>query len=149
MKEYSMDETDVLLLEELKADARKTVNELAARLGIPRSTVHERITRLRERGVIKKFTIEEDYSKTGIPTVAFILAAYDPSSHIKQREVAKEIATIPGVFSVHIISGEWDMLIKVRGKTIEDIGNLIVDRVRQTKGLAKTYTMSCFDAIKD
>jgi DNA-binding Lrp family transcriptional regulator len=149
VKEIKLDETDYLLLDALKKDARQTIAELSTRLGVPRATVHERIMRMKKAGVIKRFTIEEDYSKTGLPTLSFVFAEYDRQSPVNQHEVARQIAKISGVLGVYIVSGEWDLLIKVRGRTIEDIGNLILDRIRGTPGVFKTYTMACFDVAKD
>lgn len=149
MKEIKLDAKDYRILEALKEDARKTVANLSNELSIPRATVHERIMRLRKLNVIKKFTIEEDYKKTGFPTLSFVLAAYDPQGKVDQYAVAASISRIPGVYGVYIISGEWDLLIKVRGQSIEDIGNLIVNKIRRTPGVFKTYTMACFDVAKD
>jgi DNA-binding Lrp family transcriptional regulator len=149
MKETRLDENDRELLRALKKDSRATVAELSKALGMPRSTVHERIIRMRKAGIIKRFTIEEDYRKTGLPTMAFALASYDPQQKADQHEVAKEVSKIPGVLGVYIISGEWDMLIKIRGKSIEDIGMTVLNRIRNVKGVLKTYTMSCFEIVRE
>ncbi|MFN7991369.1 MAG: Lrp/AsnC family transcriptional regulator [Candidatus Micrarchaeia archaeon] len=149
MKEIKLDENDHHILDALKSDARQTIAELSTHLGIPRATVHERIMRMKKSGVIKRFTIEEDYRLTGLPTMSFVFAEYDRASKMDQHEVARQIAKIGGVLGVYIISGQWDLLIKVRGKNIEDIGNLILDRIRNTQGVFKTYTMACFEVAKD
>ena len=144
-----MDEHDFLLLESLKSDARQTIAELSTHLGIPRATVHERIMRMKKAGVIKRFTIEQDYQLTGLPTMSFVLASYATAARTDQHEAARAVARIPGILGVYIVSGEWDLLIKVRGKSIENIGTLILDRIRNTPGIAKTYTMACFEVAKD
>lgn len=149
MDEIKLDENDMYLLHALKKDARRTIAELSRELGMPRATVHERISRMRRAGVIKRFTIEEDYAKTGLPTLSFVLAEYDQQSHVSQREVARNIAKIGGVLGVYILSGGWDLLIKVRGKSIEDTGKIVLERIRATKGVFKTHTMVCFDIAKD
>jgi DNA-binding Lrp family transcriptional regulator len=149
MRELKPDEHDLLILDALKADARQTIAELSTRLGIPRATVHERIVRMKKAGVIKRFTIEQDYRLTGLPTMSFVFASYAPAARTDQHETARQVSRLPGVFGVYIISGEWDLLIKVRGKSIEDIGTLILDRIRNSPGIAKTYTMACFEVAKD
>lgn len=149
MDEIKLDENDMYLLHALKKDARRTIAELSRELGMPRATVHERISRMRRAGVIKRFTIEEDYAKTGLPTLSFVLAEYDQQSHVSQREVARNIAKIGGVLGVYILSGGWDLLIKVRGKSIEDTGKIVLERIRATQGVFKTHTMVCFDIAKD
>lgn len=149
MNEIKLDENDFHILHALKQDARQTIAELSNALGIPRATVHERISRMKKAGVIRRFTIEEDYSKTGLPTLSFVFVEYDRQSRLDQHEVARSISKISGVLGVYIVSGEWDLLAKVRGKNIEDIGNIILERIRTTPGVFKTYTMACFEVSKD
>jgi len=149
MSTIKMDEFDFCILHSLKKDARTTIAALSLSLGIPRATVHERISRMKRAGVIKRFTIEEDYSKTGLPTLSFVFVEYDKGARTDQHEVARKISSIPGVLGVYIVSGEWDLLVKVRGKNIEDIGNIILERIRTTPGVFKTYTMACFEVAKD
>ncbi len=149
MKQIKLDETDFLILDALKKDARQTIAEMSNALGVPRATVHERIMRMKKAGVIRRFTIEQDYRLTGLPTMSFVLASYAQAARTDQHEAARAVATIPGVLGVYIISGEWDLLIKVRGVSIESIGTLILDRIRNTPGIAKTYTMACFEVAKD
>ncbi|MBI5227451.1 Lrp/AsnC family transcriptional regulator [Candidatus Micrarchaeota archaeon] len=149
MQGIKLDEHDYSLLSSLNKDARQTIAELSTELGIPRATVHERIVRMKKAGVIKRFTIEQDYTKIGLPTLSFVFAAYDQSVKSNQHSVAERIGKISGVLGVYIISGEWDLLIKIRGKSIEDIGTVILDQIRETPGVIKTYTMACFDMVKD
>jgi len=149
VKEIKLDEIDYSLIDALRKDARQTIAELSTQLGVPRATVHERIVRMKKAGVIKRFTIEQDYSKTGLPTLSFVFASYIQAARTDQHEVARQVSKIPGVLGVYIISGEWDLLIKVRGKSIEDIGTLILDRIRNTPGIAKTFTMACFEIAKE
>jgi DNA-binding Lrp family transcriptional regulator len=149
VKEIKLDEHDYQILDALKSDARQTIAELSTQLGVPRATVHERIMRMKKAGVIKRFTIEQDYRITGLPTMSFVLASYASAARTDQHEAARLASKIPGVLGVYIISGEWDLLFKVRGKSIEDIGTLILDRIRNTPGIAKTYTMACFEVTKD
>ena len=53
------------------------------------------------------------------------------------------------VHEVYIISGEWDLLLKVRGKDTEEIGKLILDKIRGIEGVGKTVTCTCFSVIKE
>jgi DNA-binding Lrp family transcriptional regulator len=50
---------------------------------------------------------------------------------------------------VYITAGEWDLVLKVRGKSIEDIGMFIVDGIRRTPGIHTTRTVACFETVKD
>ncbi|WP_457754164.1 Lrp/AsnC family transcriptional regulator [Thermococcus sp.] len=144
-----LDKIDLRLLEELKKNARENIAALSKKLGIPRTTVHYRIKKLVEEGIIEKFTIKPNYKKLNLGTTAFILARYDPDSGLTQREVAERVATINGVYEVHIIAGEWDLLIKVRAASAEDIGKIVIDKLREIKGIDQTVTMVSFVTVKE
>jgi len=144
-----IDEKDEMILEELKKDSRQSTADISRHTKIPRVTVHERIKRLKEKGIIKRFTIQPDHSKLDGPTTAFVLVSYSPHHNTHQREVAQKIAKLPGVYEVHLIAGEWDLLLKVRGRSIEDIGKLILDKMREIPGVEKTFTMASFGMVKE
>ena len=144
-----MDTKDSIILEKLKENARKSVNEIAKEIGLPRTTVGERIKRMVKDGLIKKFTAMVNYEKLGMNATAFILVSFLPNPEISQRELAREIARIKNVYEVYIISGEWDLLLKVRGKDMEKIGHLVLDKLRTMEGVGKTITCSCFSVVKE
>ena len=144
-----MDEKDRSILEELTKDSRKTTKAIARELDIPRATVHDRIIRMERRGVIRRYTAVPDYGQLDLGVTAFILAQFDHAEGRSQRETADEIADIPGIFEVHLISGEYDMLLKVRGSSMEEIGNLVVDRLRDVKGVARTLTCASFSTVRE
>jgi DNA-binding Lrp family transcriptional regulator len=144
-----LDEKDSSILEELMEDSRKTTKAIAKSLGIPRATVHDRIVRMEARKVIRKYTAVPDYSQLGLGVTAFVLAQFEPTQGISQRDTAEEISSISGIFEVHMISGEWDMLLKVRGSSMEEIGKLVIDRLRDVKGVSRTLTCACFNTVKE
>ncbi len=144
-----LDEKDEKILEELKKNGRDSTADISRRTGIPRVTVHERIRRMQGKGVIRRFTVLPDYKKLGLPTTAFILVSYDPHSKVTQRELAEKIAKLGHVYEAHILAGDWDMLLKVRGESIEGIGKLVVDKLRGFEGIGRTLTIACFDTTKD
>jgi len=102
-----------------------------------------------ERGVIKGFTVIPDFGKLGEPVTAFILVSFLPNNHISQRELAEKISRLEGVHAVHLISGEHDILLKVRGESMERIGDLVIDKLRQMDGVGRTLTCTCFATVKD
>jgi Lrp/AsnC family leucine-responsive transcriptional regulator len=50
---------------------------------------------------------------------------------------------------VHIITGQWDLLLKARGNTLKEIGDLVLDRLREMEGIEKTETVAVFQTVKD
>jgi len=144
-----IDKKDEMILSELKKDARQTTKAIANTTHIPRVTVHDRIQKMIQNGIIKAFHVSIDYKKIGFPTEVFIFISFNTNPEVSQRQLAKQIASLPGVHDVHIISGEYDLLLKVRGKSLEDIGGLVVDKLRQLKGVGKTLTFACFETVKE
>src|SRR4030066_1042752 len=113
-----LDEKDSSILEELIKDSRKTTKASAKELGMPRATVHDRIVKMEQKGVIKRYTAVPDYVQLGLGVSAFILVQFEPEKGISQRETAEDIGSLPGIFEVHMISGEYDMLLKGRGASM-------------------------------
>jgi DNA-binding Lrp family transcriptional regulator len=144
-----IDEKDKMILAELKKNARNSTKDIAAHINIPRVTVHDRIQKMIQQGIIKSFNVSIDYKKIGYTTEVFIFISFISTPDVSQRELAKRIAKLPGVYDVHIISGEYDLLLKVRGKTLEEIGGLVVDKLRQLKGVGRTLTFACFETVKE
>lgn len=144
-----MDMKDIAIIEELKKNARKKVNEIAKEVNLPRTTTAERIKKMVKEGVIRKFTAVLNYEKLGMSIVAFILVSFIPNPKISQRELARKIARIKNVHEVYIIAGEWDLLLKVRGKNMQEIGCLILDKLRSMEGVGKTMTCTCFSVVKE
>ncbi len=144
-----IDEKDKRILEELAKDARLPTKRIAANLDIPRVTVHTRIEKMKQEGIIKKFTILKDFTKIGLPVTAFVFVAYNPQDNITQQQVAEKISQMENVFDVHLISGEWDMLVKLRGESLDQIGKIVLDDIRTLKGVAKTITCPSFSNIKN
>ncbi len=144
-----IDDKDLAILGILKKDSRRSTKAIASELEMPRATVHERIKRMMEKGVIRGFTVKLDHSKMGRPITAFVLISFLPEPTISQRNLAQDIALMEGVQEVHLISGEYDILVKVRGTSMDSIGSLVIDRIRMLRGVGRTLTCSSFAAVKD
>jgi DNA-binding Lrp family transcriptional regulator len=144
-----IDDKDEKILRQLLEDGRKSVVDIAQELGLPRATVQERLRKMTDSGLIKKFVAIPDYSKIGKQVTAYVFVTFRSDGNVSQRSLAETISMIPGVYEVSVISGEWDILLKVRAGSVEDIGRLVVDRLRATKGIEKTETCVAFQTIKE
>lgn len=91
-------------------------------------------------------------SKLNAGTTAFVLISfeYKGKDHVlSQRKVAKQIANFAEVQEVHIISGEWDILAKVKARDVEAVGGFIVDKLRLIGGIGRTLTCFVFESEKE
>lgn len=144
-----LDLKDKRILAELTADARKSAVEIARELEVPRATVQERIKRMIGSGVIRKFTVVPDYSKLGSHVTAYILVSFRSEESTSQRALAQKIARMPEVHEVSVISGQWDIVVKVRAESVQDVGAFVTEKLRAMKGIEKTETCVCFETIKE
>ena len=143
-----IDKEDAEILRILQSDARRASKRIASQIGIPISTVYAKTRRMEELGIIKGYKAILDGKKLGKGAAAFVLISF-ANIEISQREVAKRIARFPDVQEVHIISGDWDIMLKVKGEDVEAIGRFVVNELRDVKGVQKTLTCMVFDAVKE
>jgi DNA-binding Lrp family transcriptional regulator len=148
-----LDEKDHAILLLIQENSKLTANQIAKKINIPLTTVFAKIKRLEDQGIIKQYRAILDPQKLNLGTTAFILASVSYSKNneppITQRDVAEEIAHLPEVQEVHIITGNWDLLVKLRAENVEAIGKFVVDKLRRIKGLDKTLTCMVFETIKE
>ncbi|RLI17857.1 Lrp/AsnC family transcriptional regulator [Candidatus Bathyarchaeota archaeon] len=148
-----VDKKDIQILRIIQRNSKLTTREIAKQLKIPVTTVFTRIKRLEQKGIIKGYRAILDEKKLGKSTTAFILASFTyrtPNRELlSQRELAKEIAKFPEVQEVHIITGDWDLLIKIKAESVEAIGKFVIDKLRLVKGIEKTLTCVVFETEKE
>jgi DNA-binding Lrp family transcriptional regulator len=147
----SLDSGDVKILRIVQENCRLTARQISDKTGLPVTTVFAKIKRAERLGLVKGYNAVLDASKLGASTTAFIFAsfAYKDEEKASQRKVAKEIGGFPEVQEVHIISGEWDILIKVKVRDVDSVGKFVVDKLRLVRGVEKTLTCLVFESEKE
>lgn len=135
-----MDKTDSEILSALQEDAKAGLRKIAKKTGLPMSTAHHRILRMEEEGVIRRYSAIPDYRKIGLPVCAYVLVNVDYSGIRSQESVAREIRKLPNVLEANIISGEIDIIAKVRAADIDSLGEAVISKIRNIRGVAKTVT---------
>jgi len=150
-----LDEKDLSILSLIQENSKLTANQIAKKINIPITTVFAKIKRMEELGVIKYYRAILNAEKLNFGTAAFILAAvsYDTKKEddtlVSQRDVAEEISRFHEVQEVHVITGDWDLLVKLRAENVDAVGKFVVDKLRRIKGLEKTLTCMVFETVKE
>ena len=72
-----------------------------------------------------------------------------PTSGISQQDVAESIAKLENVVEVHVVAGQWDIILKARGASLKEIGELVVNQLRKIPGVGQTVTSGSFFVIKE
>jgi DNA-binding Lrp family transcriptional regulator len=144
-----LDDDDMRILSELRRDAGRPVKIIASQLGMRRSTVQYRIERMKQQGIVRRIVAVPDFSQIGLGVTAIILVTYAPQKAKSQQDLGAELAEIEGVVEVHVVAGSWDLILKVRGRSLEEIGELVVNRLRKVPGVGQTITCGCFFTLKE
>ena len=150
----SLDKRDVEILKLLQKNCRMTAKEISKKIGSPITTVYAKIKRMEELGVIKQYKAILDSKKLDKGAAVFILTSfvYRPGGREKplsQRDVAKQIAAFPEVQEVHIITGSWDILIKVKADHIDTLGKFVMDKLRIVEGIENTLSCIVYETVKE
>jgi len=149
-----LDEKDTAILALIQENSSLTAKQVAKKINAPITTVFAKIKRMEELGIIKEYRAIVAPEKLGSGTAAFILASVSyrakaDDTPVSQRTVSEEISKFPEVQEVHIITGDWDLLIKLRAENVDAIGKFVVDKLRLIKGLEKTLTCMVFETVKE
>ncbi len=140
-----LDEKDGKLLEILVRDCKMSTFEISGKTGMPVTTVHNRIKRLEAAGVITGYAARIDRKKLGKNVVAYIMVtvSYHPSpgKTISQVELAKRLNSLEEVEEASIVTGETDIVLKIRVDDIDALNNFIIDRLRKIEGIRRTRTL--------
>ena len=149
-----LDEKDQAILLLIQENSKLTANQIAKKINSPITTIFAKIKRMEELGIIKQYRAILSPEKLNLCTTAFILASVSYTTKtdgtpVSQREVAEEIARFQEVQEVHIITGDWDLLVKLRAENVDAVGKFVVDKLRLIKGLEKTLTCMVFETVKE
>jgi len=150
--EIKLDKKDLKILQIIQKNCQLSSKDIAKKVGSPITTVFSKIKRMEKMGIIKEYRAIVDPKKLGFSATAFILASVSYSINgekVSQREIAKEIAKFPEVQEVHIITGDWDLLIKIRAENVDKMGKFVIDKLRLVKGIEKTLTCMVFETVKE
>jgi Lrp/AsnC family leucine-responsive transcriptional regulator len=152
--ELKLDEKDWAILALVQRNCKLTARQIAGKINSPITTAFAKIKRMEKLGVIKEYKAILDSKKLNNDTTAFILASvsYRTKNNavpISQRAIAKEIAKFSEVQEVHIITGDWDLIIKLKAENVDTIGEYVIDKLRLVKGIEKTLTCMVFETCKE
>jgi DNA-binding Lrp family transcriptional regulator len=144
------DATDIEIMKILQRNARAKHADIAKKVDKGISTVHARMKRLKKDGLIDKYSAVLNPKMLGRGTLAFILVTVTyriPGGEkvVSQREFCRDIMGHRLVQSVHVLSGEYDVLLKVRARDIDEMNRFIVDFLRKKPAVDKTLTMFAMD----
>ena len=132
----TIDSTDQRLIALLRQDARLPVAALAAKLGVSRGTVNNRLAKLQKAGVIVGFTVQLRPDARPNEIRAWMGIEVEGN---QTREVIANLLGEPGVGALHDTNGRWDLLAELRASTMSELSQ-VLERIRLLKGIRGTET---------
>lgn len=132
----AMDEIDRKLIGLLQEDATRSYASLGKEVGLSGGAAHERVRKLRERGVIRRTTIEVDPAAIGRDVVAYVLV----DGGTWMGDTAERLAAIPAVEEAHVIAGPASLLLKVRTAGTRRLQE-VLRQVFEVEGVTSTQTV--------
>ena len=133
-----MDAIDKHLLEILTEDARCSATDISKEVNLSIPAVNKRIARLRESGIIEKFTVQIDPRKIDKSVQAFIMLVVDQYS--KVDELFAFIEKSRNIVSCYAITGEYDYLLELYAKDIEELESVLL-ALKEKKCVSKSHTI--------
>jgi Lrp/AsnC family transcriptional regulator of lysine biosynthesis len=127
-----IDENDLKILDFLKKNARTPYTIIAKDLKVSEAAVRKRIEKLIRLGIIKRFTIEYELENE---VKAIVMVKSTPQ--IPTPEISKKLVKISGVETVYETTGDYDIIVVVRGINISSI-NKTIDEIRSIQGVIGT-----------
>tara|TARA_Y100000034_G_scaffold96368_1_gene117299 strand:+ start:1366 stop:1839 length:474 start_codon:yes stop_codon:yes gene_type:complete len=148
-----LDEKDKIILRELQKDAHQPIRDLSKKTGIPKTTLHHRVRRLEKEKVITKYVATVDAEKVGQPASAFVFGVIEQYDQKSTKpaiyNILKNLEKIPEVREAHMVTGAFDIIMRVTGKNEKEIGTVCSDKLREIPGLKRTESSIIFLTGKD
>lgn len=140
-----LDEIDRKILTILQADGRAALSEIARRLDMGTATIHERVDNLEEDGYIREYRAILDPDLLGVNEVAFIDVHTEPG---RSSAVAERMAEAPNLQEIHEVTGDADLLVKIRVRDRAELTDALAD-LGTYEGVKATETKVALRSVKE
>ncbi|PZD79266.1 Lrp/AsnC family transcriptional regulator [Mesonia sp. K7] len=138
MAKYKLDDIDHQILDILIDNTRTPFTDIAKKLNISAGTVHVRVKKMEEAGIITGSTLSVDYKKLGYAFIAYVGIFLQKTSQTKF--VLERINEIPYVTVAHVTTGKFNIFCKIRAKDTDHAKQVIFD-IDDIEGVYRTETM--------
>ena len=137
-KNYEIDNVDLKILNILMEDAKIPYTEVAKRVFVSGGTVHVRMKKLEEMGIVTGTTLKMDYSKLGFDVTCF-MGIYLLKSSLYDS-VVDNLKKIPEIVKVHYTTGNYSIFIKIHCKDTRHLKDVLHDKIQKVEGIERTET---------
>ena len=143
-----LDDVDRKILSILEDNGREKIVKISERIGLSQTACVERIKGLERLGVIKKYTIDLDRNLLDCAFVVFVQVMFTESSNENFNRFVKAVEKIVEIEECHMVSGDFDCLLKVRQKDMKEFRTVITQKLSDIPGIARTNSYVVIDELK-
>ncbi|SDX84774.1 Lrp/AsnC family transcriptional regulator [Halobellus clavatus] len=133
-----LDETDRSILRILQSDARTPFSEIAREIEMSSATVHDRVGRLEDEGIIEGYHTSVDARAVGFGTSAVVGLRIEQG---QEDDAVERLREIDGVQEIHLTTGEWDVVLRVYAEDTDHLRELMFDNIARIDGFSRSQTM--------
>lgn len=137
-KNLEIDNVDRQILALLTQDATLPYTEVAKKVYVSDGTVHVRMRKMRDMGIIKGSQLIIDYGKLGWDITAFLGIYLDKSS--LYNDAAEQLQSIPEIVEMHYTTGIYSVFVKIRCRDTKHLREVLHDKIQKVKGIQRTET---------
>ena len=138
----AMDDTDRLIIDALRADGRMSMRALADQIHISRASAYARVARLEREGVITGYAAIIDPVRAGYALSAYV---YLNIAQRSWKSVRGQLLSMPEVDHVALISGEHDIVLRVRASDAVTLRDVVITRLQEIPEVHSTQTVLIFE----
>ncbi|WP_127846144.1 Lrp/AsnC family transcriptional regulator [Psychroflexus aestuariivivens] len=138
MAKFKLDDTDHQILNMLIDNTRTPFTDIAKKLNISAGTVHVRVRKMEESGIIVGSSLTLNYKKLGYTFIAYVGIFLKNTS--QTQFVLNRIEEIPNVTVAHVTTGKFNLFCKIRARNTEHAKNVIF-QIDDIEGVSRTETM--------
>ena len=125
-KQNILDYVNYKIIDVLSKNSSLPFVELAKQIGISDATVHTRVKKMISTGIIKKFSVIIDNNLVGYDHLAFIMVKLENG---KTDQAVATLEEIEQILEIHEIYDKFDLLVKIRSKSLENMRDIIVNKI--------------------
>src|SRR5688500_11008470 len=134
----NLDKLDLQIIGHMQENAETSYADLGKKLFVSGGTIHVRIKKLQEMGIVKGTKLKVDLKAMGYDVIAFIGIYLEKSSLYDQ--VAKELRKIPEIIRVNYTTGNYSMFAEIVCKDINQLKLVLHDELQKIRGIERTET---------
>ncbi len=130
-----LDKFDLAILTALQQDARISLHDLSAQVGLTSSPCWARIKRMEDDGVIEGYTVHVNAAKVGLADTVIVQVTLDDHSDQALFEFGHALAMIPDVLEAFLVSGDYDYYLRIAVSDTRDYERLLRERLYKIPGI--------------